>query len=190
MARIWPVPSPWPTVRSGVYAGTNTLTWTTGIAVESALDAVTSSIVIAGNGHAIVGSAGLTASIVTVASTGDLTLNETTVTGGKGVNGGAIYNQGNLTLTQSTLIGNTVSGRGGALFNNNGTVLLDQSTVADNSANSGGGLYNVGGGVTLTGSTVTGNRAQSGGGWGNGGTAVITYSEVSDNSAAYDGGGG
>jgi len=178
--------------QTGVYEGTNTLSLTANIAVEEALDAVTSSIVIAGNNHEIAGSSSLTASIFAVQSKGNLTLQETTVTGGKGDKGGALYNHlGTLYLIQSTLSGNTASGKGGALYNRFGTVILTNSTVADNSANSGGGLYNYGGHMTLTEkSTVTNNRANSGGGLGNGyyGRLTVSYSTVTNNTATEGGG--
>ncbi len=76
--------------------------------------------------------------------------------GGAGM-GGAIFNhQGELTLLNSTLSGNTAvggqggpaadagRGLGGAIFNLNGAVWIDYSTIANNTADDGGALYNLG----------------------------------------------
>jgi hypothetical protein len=76
--------------------------------------------------------------------------------GGAGM-GGAIFNhQGELTLLNSTLSGNTAVGGqagqaadagrsfGGAIFNLNGAVRIDYSTIAYNTAGDGGALYNLG----------------------------------------------
>ena len=76
--------------------------------------------------------------------------------GGAGM-GGAIFNhQGELTLLNSTLSGNTAvggqagpaadagRGLGGAIFNLNGAVRIDYSTIAFNTADDGGALYNLG----------------------------------------------
>jgi hypothetical protein len=73
--------------------------------------------------------------------------------GGAGM-GGAIFNhQGELTLRNSTLSGNTAvggqatnagQGLGGAIFNLNGAVQIDYSTIAYNTADADGALYNLG----------------------------------------------
>ena len=59
-----------------------------------------------------------------------------------------------------------------AASDNAGTVTLTNSTVSGNSARNGGGIYNQGGALTLlTNSTVSGNSADnSGGGIYNAGT--------------------
>jgi CSLREA domain-containing protein len=87
--------------------------------------------------------------------------------------GGGIYNSGTLTLTNSTLSGNKVSGNGsagGGVFNEGSASLtVNKSTISGNEANQGGGIYNSGsatggGSVTITNSTISGNQAQGGGG--------------------------
>jgi predicted outer membrane repeat protein len=61
--------------------------------------------------------------------------------------GGAIYNQGTMTITDSTFSVN-VMGNGGAIANR-GTLTIERSTIAGNLAyNNGGGLYNYSGGTT------------------------------------------
>ncbi len=86
-----------------------------------------------------------------------------TVGGGNTEFGGGIFNQGNLTLTNSTVSGNTAGADGGGIFNQ-GNLTLTNSTVSGNAAGSvGGGIHLGGGTVTLTNSTVSGNAAEVGG---------------------------
>jgi predicted outer membrane repeat protein len=67
----------------------------------------------------------------------------------------------NLTLTNSTVSGNTASiYHGGGIYGDYST--LTNSTVSGNTASRGGGIY--GDNLTLTNSTVSGNTAYSGGG--------------------------
>ena len=118
-----------------------------------------------------------------------------TVTGGwldqdpKSTGGAGIYNDGGgtLTLTNSTVSGNTASG-GGGIFNNGGTLTLANSTVSENWALLGGGIKNSGP-LTLTNSTVSGNTASGGGGGiNNSGPLTLTNSTVSGNAGGYSGG--
>lgn len=98
--------------------------------------------------------------------------------GGAGL-GGAVFNQGGaVTITNSTLSGNSVaagtgangngnSGQafGGAVFNRNGSVTVLNSTFTSNTAANGGtGLYNLGDGATATAvlnNTILGGAATS-----------------------------
>jgi CSLREA domain-containing protein len=88
-----------------------------------------------------------------------VTVTDVTFRGCTGLNGGAINNGGTLTLTDSTIDGNTASGgAGGGIyntsggFNGDGTLNLIRTTVSNNSANAqGGAIANVSSGVvTLT----------------------------------------
>jgi hypothetical protein len=100
--------------------------------------------------------------LVAVHRTGDLTLQETTLSGGTSYDGGGVINFGTLTVTHST--------------------------ISDNYAGSGGGVSNEGT-LTVTHSTITGNEGFSaGGGVSNGGTLTVTHSTISDNDS--DNGGG
>jgi len=122
-------------------------------------------------------------------SPGNMTLNYTMV--GNNASGGGIYNEGTLTLNNSSVSGNTGHLVGG--FYNYGNVTLNNSAISDNSVTvSGGGIYNYGT-VTLNNSTVNNNTAtQSGGGIFNTGlgTLNLNNSTVTDNTAGYGGGGG
>jgi predicted outer membrane repeat protein len=114
---------------------------------------------------------------------GTLTLTNSTVYGNTtGHSGGGIDNGGALTLNNSTVSSNTTSSNGGGIFNHgSGTLALTNSTVSGNTATSGGGISTTGNG-TLTNSTVSGNTATSGGGiWTNIlGTLTLTNSLVDD----------
>ena len=103
-------------------------------------------------------------------------------------------NRCTLTLTNSTILGNTATGNpgeGGGIFNS-GTLTLSNSTVLGNAADFlGGGIENKGGTLTLSNSTISGNAARFfGGGISNevGGTLTLINSTVSGNSAIEGGG--
>jgi hypothetical protein len=112
--------------------------------------------------------------------------------------GGGIYNNGTLTLTNCTVSGNTAvggGGRGGGGVYNNGTLTLTNGTVSGNTAPYGGGILSAEGVLTLTNSTVSGNDARGGiVGIGGGilnvaGPLTLTNSTVSGNTAEDLGGG-
>jgi hypothetical protein len=113
--------------------------------------------------------------------------------------GGGIFNDGGtVTVTNSTLSGNT-SGcgfGGGGIFNNGngGTVTVTNSTFSGNiaSVNAGGGIFNNGGPVTVTNSTFSGNTSATGGGgiFNQGGPVTVTNSTFSGNTATGGVGGG
>jgi predicted outer membrane repeat protein len=97
---------------------------------------------------------------------------------------------GTLTITNSTLSGNSASIKGGAILNWYGTPTIINSTLTGNSAAEGGGVYNFYGNLTVTNSTLSGNSAvDSGGGIYNSGTAsmIINRSTLFGNSAGTGG---
>ena len=117
-------------------------------------------------------------------------------------NGGAINNQGDLTLN-NVVVSNSESGYnyyGGGIYNT-GTLTLNDSTVTGNQSeylygSSGGGIYNSYGTVTINRSLITGNSAfgtdaesasGSGGGiYSVGGELTIISSTISENSVYGD----
>src|SRR5680860_267340 len=110
------------------------------------LPVVTSTITIQGNGATIrrAGSAP-NFRIFAVAPQGKLKLQQTAVSGGK-TDGGT-------------------AAKGGALYDYGGIVTVTNSTISGNSASgSGGGIYSIGGSLTLTNSTVSGNSSGANGG--------------------------
>jgi hypothetical protein len=103
--------------------------------------------------------------------------------GGNSSFGAGISNEGILTLTNSTVSGNSSEYAGGGIFNDvRGAMTLINSTVSGNSAaQSGGGIEN-GGTMTLSTSSLSGNYgAHSGGGIFNYGRLALTNSLISSN---------
>ncbi|NWJ49103.1 MAG: hypothetical protein HXX08_24870 [Chloroflexi bacterium] len=130
--------------------------------------------------------------IFNVNSGKSLSLTNLNLTGGKGSDGGAIYNYGNVTISNSTLSGNSAtSGYGGAI-ENLGNMTISNSTLSGNSATGGGAIENYNNGsVTISNSTLYSNSAsQYGGGaivnWS--GTVTLTNSSLYSNSATIVGG--
>jgi len=112
--------------------------------------------------------------------------------------GGGIYNE---TAARMTIGNSVVSGNsapvGGGIANHDGTLSLSSSTVSGNSGNgmygSGGGIFNggLGGSVDVTTSTVSYNSAsgQGGGIYIGSGTLSVVNSTVSNNSSSCNSGG-
>ncbi len=111
---------------------------------------------------------------------GTLTVwNSTFLSNGAGFDGGAIDNDGTATVTDSTFSLNTSSGNGGAIDNDSGTMHVTNCTFSGNSATDyGGGIINFAT-LTVTNSTFSGNQAgeyAEGGGIYNDDTATVTNS--------------
>jgi hypothetical protein len=114
--------------------------------------------------------------------------------------GGAINNQGSLTLTDTTVSHNDsatppTGGAGGGIANQlNANLTLLDSTVSGNTSYLGGGIYNAGN-LLANNSTISDNDSAGqgtgagGGGIANGGTATINDSTISGNTAVETGGG-
>ena len=114
--------------------------------------------------------------------------------------GGAIHNQGDLTLLRTVLTGNSSvagsagPGRGGAIVSDgaNPSLTIADSTIANNTAQSAGGGILAGGDVSLTNVTVAGNRSTSGLGGGlylfASARAVVSNATIAGNSALKGGG--
>jgi len=112
------------------------------------------------------------------------------------LDGGGIYNSGNLTLTDSFVVSNTAGqagfsggGGGGGIYNSN-TMTLYNSSVSDNTilgGFDGGGIHNIGQ-VTLNNSIINGNSASNGGGIYNSNTITLYNSTVNNNTSGFGGG--
>ena len=113
-----------------------------------------------------------------------------------GGNGGAIYNQGTLTVS-NCIISNSASAGGdpGGGIYNSGTLTVNNSTITGNTGLNGGGIYNSGT-LTVNNSTLSNNSAEQGGdveSFGGGiynyaGTATVNSSTISGNIAGIGGG--
>jgi hypothetical protein len=129
-------------------------------------------------------------SVFTVPAGATVSISGLTITNGYSRFGGGIANAGTLTLSNSTVTGNYVSGcptgdgcawddwiaAGAGIFNESGAILtINNSTISDNYGGLGGGIangydlrgtgdYSPGGTVTISNSTVSGNSGGYGGG--------------------------
>ena len=137
------------------------------------------SLVITGNNTRLFTlNTGKTASILTM-----------TLTGGNGLggDGGAIQNNGTLTLNGVTLSGNSAI-NGGAI-RNDGNLVLTNTTISGNTANAdGGGLFTAIGQATLTNVTIAYNRADNDnvGGGNGGGLRVVSGNVLLHNTIVAD----
>jgi hypothetical protein len=115
--------------------------------------------------------------------------NITITKGNSSTSGGAIENNGTLTLTDDTLSGNTAAASGGAI-NNTGKLTVIGSTLSGNTAGGDGGAVDNTGTLTLQNSTVSGNFGSlEGGGIYSSGTMTLSGDTISANTAGQGGGG-
>ena len=113
-------------------------------------------------------------------------------TAASGPFGGGIFNGGTLTITNSTISGNSSDLDGGGIFNIDGTLVLQDSSVNVNSAlQDGGGIYNLTGQVTVNNSTIAGNTADGTGGgiYNLEGTLLLDGTVVGGNDGGFRAGG-
>ncbi|MEJ7701591.1 MAG: hypothetical protein WKF71_18395 [Pyrinomonadaceae bacterium] len=125
------------------------------------------------------------------------------ITGGNevgtiGIGGGGIFNNGNLTLNNMVIEGNTVNGLGGGVYTSPARSLtINGGSIRGNTANQGGAIYGENGttptpiAIILTNVTVSGNVAGGSGGgiYATGGTIDITGGSVTGNTATNQDGG-
>ncbi len=106
---------------------------------------------------------------------GPLTVTTTTISGNTAAIGGAIHHVGDapLEVTRSTLSGNAAENGGGLFTDGDGETSVDNSTVSGNRASQFGGGLLVSSRLTLRSSTVSANVAPSGGGLNNGGGDLV-----------------
>lgn len=176
------------------------------ITLNSQLPNITNEVTIDGSGVDNLTISGNNSTRILAISSGAVgILNDLTLSNGKsptGVRGGAIYNNGILTLN-SVIVTNseTTNEPGGGIYNHNSGILtLQDSTVSDNKTGdiaSGGGICNYGT-MTLRNSTVTRNATPAAGGIGGGirntGTlsilsgSVISYNQSNDGGGIYNSG--
>ena len=145
-----------------------------------------------GRAPAVVDATGLRKSVFAVSSGASVTLEGLTVTGGAAEGGGLSNNGGSVTVTDTTISGNTTGGAelGGGIANS-GTLTVSDTSIAGNRASGifpqGGGLYNDGGAVTVTDTTITGNTlgegvpAQGAGVYSTGGILTVTDTTITGN---------
>jgi hypothetical protein len=142
-----------------------------------------------GAGHSVTISGGFALGDFSVNSGVTASLKHLLIANGKAHQGGGIYNEGVLTVQNSTIYGHMAMGDGGGIYND-GTLTVQNSTFFDNSTSAnGGGIFNEGT-LTAQNSTFSDNMAGFGGGIYNDDTLTVQNSTFSHNSAATGGGGG
>ena len=182
----------------GVGSSVDSILLTTDVTLDTidsagtGLPAISSSIILRGDGHTIERDTGAADSfrIFNVAANGTLRLFNVTISGGSiNAAGGGIRNFGNLYLNRSHVINNS-GNFGGGIFSNS-FVSINDSTVNDNSGTNGGGIYsNSVGTLEIKDATIRGNTASTnGGGIYNGGNVSIVRSTVESNISTESGGG-
>src|SRR5262249_20388603 len=116
----------------------------------------------------------------------------------QGALGGGIYNQGTLTVSSSTLSGNSsgggvLAGGGGVCNGSTGKLTLSYCTVSSNRGFQGGGIYNDGS-LTVSNTTLFDNSGGFAGGGGmynsTTGTLMVSFSTFSHNGNNEGSGGG
>ena len=177
-----------------VFASSQTITLTQGtLTLGGSSKVAIAPITITGPSAGVTISGDDSFTVFTVDSNTTATLSGLTITDGNNTSGGGILNAGTLTVSASTLSGNSADGFGGGIFNN-GTLTVSASTFADNSAELGGGIYNyINSTLTVSASTFFGNSVLGeGGGIYNEDTLTLSASTLSGNSASNggDAGGG
>ncbi|WP_459690267.1 InlB B-repeat-containing protein, partial [Agathobaculum sp. TL06] len=102
------------------------------------------------NGHTLTGSG--SGSVITVAEGASLSITDSStagtgvITGGKSSSGGAIANQGTLSMTGGTVSGNEATNAGGAIYTT-GDMTLQNVTIRDNKTT---GDNSTGGGISIS----------------------------------------
>jgi hypothetical protein len=137
-------------------------------------------------------------SVFSINSGVTVTIQDMTIRDGFSPEGGGIDNEGTLTISNSTISGNSAKATGGGIENDSGTLTISNSTMSGNSTTAngpGGGIYNDGT-LTISNSTLSSNFTFSGGPGGgiynDSGTLTISFSTLSGNSTnndAVEGGG-
>jgi predicted outer membrane repeat protein len=105
-------------------------------------------------------------------------------------NGGGIYNSNStFVLNNVSFIENTADDNGGGVYNTS-SLTISNSTLSGNSAVTGGGIQNEGGTLTLTNVTISGNGSLGGAGISNSqGRGTLVNVTLTDNQGFFGGGG-
>jgi hypothetical protein len=143
-----------------------------------------------GGGNLLVLSGGSTNRIFNMSNGSTVNLaNLTMINGSSVASGGAIFNNGDLTMFNCALGGNNSTGANGGALYNGGTARITNSTFSQNNAVNGGAIFNnTGTSLTLGNCTLAQNTAsQSGGGIANLGTLNLKNSIVALNTATIAG---
>jgi CSLREA domain-containing protein len=199
-----------------IRAGTTVLTphfdTTSPVMSDLVISPTVTSLTIVGAGASkttIAGGPDLFTRLLRISSGASVTIKDLTVTGGRaqigaagangtggdgdaGINGGAILNEGSLTLSDAAVT-NSHAGAGGAGGYGAGAFGAGVGATGGpggvgGSGGSGGAIYNTGT-LTLQGATIAGNSAGAGGAGGQGGDGTVTGGPGGDGGPGGEGGG-
>ncbi len=125
-----------------------------------------------------------------VYNNGKLTITDSAFTGNSTAkSAGAIKNEGVMVIIDSTFTSNTTTSYGGAIYNTSDLTITDSTFTSNTANNYGGAIYNADD-LTITGSTFTKNEAKQGGAIWNFGTVQVTDAVFTDNTLSSSSGKG
>jgi hypothetical protein len=154
--------------------------------------AIGKNLTIAGPGASVLTVSGNHASRVFDIAPATVVMSGLTIANGGASNGGGIFNNGTLTITDSIIRDNNAPSGGGGVFNN-ATLVVTDSVISGNTAMSsgvgGGGIFSQGAMVTVTRSTIRNNTAIEAGGIA-GSSMTILDSTIRENTVTNFFGGG
>ncbi len=160
------------------------------IVLSSTLPTITSSVGLTIDGGNVITISGNNAvQVFNVFGTGRLTLQNLAIRNGNAGSGdgGGISNNGELTITNSTVFSNT--GNFGAGISSSGKLILANTSIYSNAGTMGGAIYSSGS-FTLANSNIYSNSATNGAGiFTTGSIGLLTNVNLSYNHATNDGGG-
>ena len=154
-------------------AGTGTKTFS-GTTTATGGITVSGSVTVTGDGSATTfvqahatDAASATNRVFKVESGNTVTISNMTVRNGNATAGigGGIYNEGALTVNNTTISDNTTIGYGGGICNDSGgDITIEKCTISNNSAGSNGGGISSNDDINIYNSTISGNTANGAGG--------------------------
>ena len=150
----------------------------------------TPSLTLTGNGTLIGGGNSGINNGGAIYNEGSLTLQNVTIQNCSATNGGAVYNTGTMTMSSGTIQNCTASDHGGAIYNA-GTLTVNGGAISGNTGNDAGAIYNASGKtLTINGGAFSNNASTtySGGAVVNEGTASINGGTFTGNTAKVNGG--
>ena len=154
---------------------------------DSAFPLITGQVILDGGGSTLVVT-DLNFRLASVAVSGGLTLQQVTATGGANHSGGLVYNEGTLTIQNSTLKDSTSSGDGGIIYSS-GFLDVRQSALQQASSVGSGGLIYSSGTATIASSTLRdSNSLAHGGAIYSSGSLTIQDSTLQASSSTLSGG--
>ena len=167
--------------------GGDTIKLSADVTLGAELPRVSTEIILEGGGYSISGDSVFR--IFYVVTSGKLTIERLTILGGRagdevapgkwGEDGGAIYSEGELSVSRSRFADNTAND-GGAIFNW-GELSINDSIFSDNSVDQDGGAILNAGVLSISNSAFSSNQADDDGG------AIHNFEELSINGSTFAG---